>query len=301
MPGLIRIIAARPAARQRQPAPRRFGQCKVENVVINPTTLLGGVLLGLASSLHCAGMCGGIGSSLTLAAGRSARTQAQTLVIAQAGKAVAYAAAGGVLGALGSGVYGLFDRQNAHLVLQWLGAAGLVWIGLSLLGLVPAFAAFEGVSAPIRRWAWSNRRSGYWASGLAGLAWGLLPCGMVYSALLFAMLAGSAVSGAAVMLGFGLGVMPSVTAAALGVSRLPQLARGRLTRLSIGGALIVIGMATLVWPMGGPQTHCAPGRAPASGSAAIEQGADFGQSLGRWLLVGNDARKAALSVHQIDH
>lgn len=230
-------------------------------MVLNPTTLVGGVLLGLASSFHCAGMCGGIGSSLTmtLASGSSARAQTRTLMIAQAGKAVAYTAAGGLLGALGSSVYRLFDRQSAHIVLQYLGAAGLTWIGLSLLGLVPAFAAFEGVSAPIRRWAWSNRRSGTWASALAGLAWGLLPCGMVYSALLFAMIAGSAANGAAVMLGFGLGVTPSVTAAALGVSQLPRLARGRLTRLSVGGTLIAIGMATLVWPSGGPQTHCAPG------------------------------------------
>lgn len=134
-------------------------------------------------------MCGGIGSTLTLtlAGGRPARTQAQTLMIAQAGKAISYVVAGATLGALGSGVYGLFDRRGAYMVLQWLGAAGLVWIGLSLIGFVPAFAGFEAVSAPLRRWAWSNRRTGYWTAGLAGLAWGLLPCGMIYSALLFAM------------------------------------------------------------------------------------------------------------------
>ena len=270
---------------------------------MNPTTFLGGLLLGFASSLHCAGMCGGIGSSLTLtlAKGRSGRSQARTLLAAQAGKAVAYAAAGAVVGGLGAGVYGLLDRQGAYLVLKSLGASGLVWIGLSLLGVVPAFAAFEGLSAPIRRWAWSNRRSGYWASGLAGLAWGLLPCGMVYSALLFAMLAGSAVNGAAVMFGFALGVTPSVTAAAFGVSRLPQLARGRPAQLCVGAALIVIGLATLVWPMGGPRTHCAPGEAVGVfSSASLEEPANLGQGLGRRLLVGNDARKPAVGVHQVD-
>jgi hypothetical protein len=41
-----------------------------------------------------------------------------------------------------------------------------------------------------------------------GAVWGWLPCGMVYSVLLTAMLSGSAVSGAAVMLAFGLGTLP---------------------------------------------------------------------------------------------
>ena len=228
---------------------------------MNPTTLLGGVLLGFASSLHCAGMCGGIGASmtLTLAKDGSRQSQSRALLTAQAGKAVAYTAAGALVGGLGAGVYGLLDRQAAYLVLRGIGASGLVWIGLSLLGLVPAFAALEGVSAPLRRWAWSTRRAGLWASGLAGLAWGLLPCGMVYSALLFAMLAGSALNGAGVMLGFALGVTPSVTTAAFGVSRLPRLARGQPAQISVGAALIVIGLATFIWPAGGPRTHCAPG------------------------------------------
>lgn len=229
---------------------------------MNPTTFLGGLLIGLASSLHCAGMCGGIGSALTLtlAGDRTRREQAQTLMIAQGGKAIAYATAGGVVGAIGSSAYGVFDRHAAYAVMQLLAAGGLVWIGMSLVGLVPAFGGFEFVSAPIRRWAWASRRKGAVASAVAGVAWGLLPCGMVYSALLFALLGGSALAGASVMLGFGLGVMPSVTAAAFGVSRLPQLARSRMTRLSVGGALVLVGLATLVWPMGGPLAFCLPPR-----------------------------------------
>ena len=45
---------------------------------------------------------------------------------------------------------------------------------------------------------------------LAGMAWGWLPCGLVYSILVSALAAGSATSGAALMLAFGLGTLPNL-------------------------------------------------------------------------------------------
>lgn len=224
-----------------------------------PTTFLGGLLLGLASSPHCAGMCGGVGSSLalTLADGRDPRAQAKVLMLAQAGKATAYMAAGALLGAVGSSLYWLFDRQAAHLVLRALAAACLVWIGLSLAGWTPSpFAGVDRWLSPLRRWAWSNKGAVGWAAAIAGLIWGLLPCGMVYSALAFAMLSGSAGGGALVMLGFGLGVIPSVSVVSLGLARLPALSRGRVSRLSAATALILAGFATLLWPMGRMLARC---------------------------------------------
>jgi sulfite exporter TauE/SafE len=217
---------------------------------MNPTTFLGGALIGLGGSLHCAGMCGGISSAIVLSTAKSIGLKARlaTLASAQAGKTLAYVLAGGVLGAAGASLYGLFDPQAGHMALQWLGASALVWIGLSMLGIVPASAGYDRVLEPVRRWAWSTRRRGHSASALAGLAWGLMPCSMVYSALMFAMLAGSAVGGAAAMLGFALGTVPSVTVATLGVSQLQRLSRTPGARLTVGGGLILLGIGTLVVP-----------------------------------------------------
>lgn len=226
---------------------------------MNSITFLGGLLLGLASSLHCAGMCGAIASSLTLTFGRDGSTASRLKALAatQGGKTLAYVSAGALLGAVGAGVYGLLDRDGAYFILQRVGAAGLVWVGLSLLGLAPPPSVFDRLFAPLRRWAWARRASANWiAAGVAGLVWGLLPCGMVYSALLYAMLAGSAVKGGLVMLGFGLGVIPSVTGVALGVSWLPKLGQGAWARRSIGAAMILIGVATLFWPMGQLAAMC---------------------------------------------
>lgn len=223
-------------------------------------TFMGGLLLGLASSLHCAGMCGAIGASLAMgfSPAGTVRDRVSALAAAQAGKLVAYVLAGVIAGALGAGVYGLLDREAAFRVAQIAGAAALIWTGLSLLHLAPSPALLDRLFAPLRRVAWRARRTGPTGAGLAGLAWGLMPCGMVYAAILYAMLSGGAVRGGLVMAGFGLGVMPSVTAAALGVSSLPQFARGRLGRGLAGGGLIVLGVASLVWPSSSLMALCAP-------------------------------------------
>src|SRR3569832_1659169 len=47
-----------------------------------------------------------------------------------------------------------------------------------------------------------------WKSLALGGLWGWVPCGMVYCVLLTAMLSGSALAGAGVMLAFGLGTLP---------------------------------------------------------------------------------------------
>lgn len=54
------------------------------------------------------------------------------------------------------------------------------------------------------------------ATVFTGALWGLVPCGMVYGALLAALFSGSAVNGALLMLAFGLGTLPNMLL--LGVS-----------------------------------------------------------------------------------
>jgi hypothetical protein len=221
---------------------------------------MGGLLLGLASSLHCAGMCGGIGASLAMgfAPDKGLKARAKALAAAQAGKSLSYVLAGLLVGALGSAVYGLLDRQAAFQVARIAGASALIWTGLSLFGVVPSPAILQRAFAPVRRWAWSAKRSGGAGAGVAGLVWGLMPCGMVYAALLYAMLAGGAVRGGLVMLGFAVGVTPAVSAAALGVSMLPRFAQGGWGRATAGSAMIGLAVLTLFWPEASLNALCLP-------------------------------------------
>lgn len=217
-------------------------------------SFVGGLLLGLASSLHCAGMCGGIASGLVFAfdpQGGRAR-QATVLLVSQMGRIASYVLAGTFLGAVGSEFYGAFNHAAAHLVMRWAAAAALGWIGLSMLGLAPPLTFVDRLTGPIARLARHPGRlalaGGYAGPLVAGAAWGLLPCGMVYGALFYAMLTGSGGGGATVMAGFGLGTLPAVTATALGVASLRRLAFLPRIRIAAGLALIALAAASALLP-----------------------------------------------------
>jgi sulfite exporter TauE/SafE len=222
--------------------------------VIEAIAALGsGFAVGLASSLHCAGMCGGIGASIAfLAPDGGAAARLRVLAEAQAGRVAAYVAAGMVVGAFGSAVYGAFDLAAAHAMLRWAAAATLGWVGLTVAGLAPSLAP-AGLSRAVGR-GWTPVQRALASRGvplplLSGLLWGLMPCAMVYAALFLAMVAGSASAGAATMLGFGLGTVPAVTLAALGATQLPRLARDPAARRAAGLAIAALGGASLVaWP-----------------------------------------------------
>jgi len=221
---------------------------------INNLTLFSGLLMGLASSLHCASMCGGIASSLMFAVSPSAsqRARVQTLLFIQSGRVTAYIMAGIFLGSVGSTFYGAFDHAAAYQILRWAAAVALGWIGFSVIGLVPPLLLFDKILAPVngrfRRSAAFVEAGGIAAPFVCGFGWGLLPCGMVYGALFYAMLTGSGVGGAMVMAGFGLGTLPSVTAAALGVSTLRRLALIPRARIGVGLAILCVAAASVIIP-----------------------------------------------------
>lgn len=219
---------------------------------VTDLSLLGGLLMGLAASLHCAGMCGGIASTLTflLAPQGQPRARARVLMTAQAGRIAAYVAAGALVGTFGSVIYGAFDQAAAYRILQWGAAVTLAWIGLSVAGFIPAFTVLDRLMAPlshrISALAADSSAAGFAAPIVAGLLWGLLPCAAVYGALFTAMLTGSGGGGAMLMLGFGLGTLPAVTAAAFGITSLTRLARGPTTRVVVGLSVAAVGVLGLL-------------------------------------------------------
>ena len=216
-------------------------------------TFLGGLLLGFASSLHCVGMCGAVASSLMFAfsSGDALAERTRALMAAQAGRVLVYVAVGATVGAVGSTVYGAFEHVGANLFMRWAAAVALGWTGLSVAGVAPSLAVFDRLAAPIGaslRFSPAQRLSGDTGAFASGLLWGFLPCGMVYGALFYAMLSGSPLRGAAVMAGFGLGTLPSVTAAALGVSTFRRLARSPHARLAVGLGIMALAAASVAVP-----------------------------------------------------
>jgi sulfite exporter TauE/SafE len=135
----------------------------------------------------------------------------------------------------------------------------LLVIGASLLGrsawlkrLEPAGLWLWRLIGPFARRVYPPRS--FAQAGLAGLAWGWIPCGMVYAALPLALVAGGPLPGALVMLAFGLGTLPNlllVDVAAKQVSRLsgPGATGGAAVlpwlRALAGAVIVVFGLSGL--------------------------------------------------------
>ena len=207
-------------------------------------------LIGLLGGTHCMAMCGGIVGALTtqLPGRQGFNRQDHSVWPLQLaynfGRISSYAAAGAALGALGSLGLLLNDFLPMQLILYVAANLMLVALGLYLTGLtqVLAFSERAGQRLWMRIQPLTRRllpaRSIAQAFPL-GMLWGFLPCGMVYSVLTAAMMAGSAARGAGLMLAFGLGTLPNLLLAGLLLGRLRAVTRAKSVRLVSG--LLVLG------------------------------------------------------------
>ena len=168
---------------------------------------------------------------------------------AQAGRIAAYVVAGAILGTAGAGLYGAFDHAVAYRLLQWAGAVTLMWIGLSVAGVLPSLSLLDrrvaALSDAISRVLGHFRRFPIGGPFAAGLGWGTIPCPMVYAALFTATLTGSAAGGATLMAGFGLGTLPAVTLTAFGITMLARVEAKAFARGVIGLSIAVLGFSTV--------------------------------------------------------
>lgn len=223
--------------------------------------LLGGLLLGFAGSFHCACMCGGIASgSLFVLQPASAAERLLLLLRLNGGRVALYAVAGGIF----AGVAGLTVNPTAtagtYKILQWVSAAVLMWVGLATAGLLPRLAMPERLGTlalATQRIVGPGRRAGGMTPLAMGVAWGMTPCPMAYAALFSAAFTGSAMGGVAWMTGFGLGTMPAVVGAALGIAHLGRLRTSRWAEVVAGLAVAAFGLFSVFFAW--PQAFCLPG------------------------------------------
>jgi hypothetical protein len=210
------------------------------------------LVAGLASGVHCLGMCGGIVgafsaqapvSVLERARSRAAREWLRQLAF-NAGRVASYTAAGAIAGALGGAGAALAGARPAQAALFVFANVMLIAVGLYIAGSGRWVARIEALGAPLwrrlqplaARLLPSRSLPGAFA---AGALWGWIPCGLVYGALAAAAFAGSPAAGAAAMLAFGVGTLPNLLAAGLAAARLRAWAARRAVRVAAG--VVVLG------------------------------------------------------------
>ena len=235
-------------------------------------TLASAFMVGLLGSTHCIAMCGGIVGALTMgldpAARRSPWKLLPYLLTYNIGRIASYALAGAIVGFLSAQVLRVATPDAAQLFTRIVAGGFMIAFGLYLSGWWPVLTRLEQLGAHL----WKHIEPighrflpvNHPAKALVlGLVWGWLPCGMVYSALAWALVSGSAANGASIMLAFGLGTLPMLLALGTVARWLGELVRQRWLRVGAGAVLILFGLYFMLAPRG--HQH-----APVAGAAPTE-------------------------------
>ena len=204
-------------------------------------------LVGLLGGVHCAGMCGGVVSALSLQAPRDSVGPSWPVHLAyNLGRITSYATAGAVMGALGSLGLLLNNALPVQMTLYVVANLMMIALGLYLTGITGALAFTERVGQRLWRRVQPLTRRFLPVRGPAqafplGMLWGWLPCGMVYSVLAMALLTGSATRGAATLIAFGLGTLPNLMLAGLLLVRFRNFAQTPALRMGSGLVVLAFG------------------------------------------------------------
>lgn len=201
------------------------------------------LLMGLAGSGHCLAMCGG------LAAAMGYQQSPARLLWYNVGRIFSYAVAGALVAsaffALGSlATNGLVYLRIAAAIMMMLLALYLLQWNAALLWLERIGALLWRRIQPLTRKFPAQRGNG--SVLVAGMLWGWLPCGLVYSALTWAALSANPLSGAGFMMLFGLGTFPAMFLTGVFSQKITRVLQSKGFRWLAALLLFVYGAATLV-------------------------------------------------------
>lgn len=218
--------------------------------------------IGFMGSLHCIGMCGGISSALTTAVTPAQHSLGRQLgypLTYNLGRIASYSIAGAIAGLLGSQFRDLLGGHGPS-TLRIFAAVMMILLGLYLSGWWKVLNHLERAGTRVwKKLAPLTRHfipvNNPFKALLLGMLWGWLPCGLVYSALAWSVGAGDALSGALLMLYFGLGTLPAMLGVGVFSHLLNDIARSQTTRTFAALLLIAFGIWTLMSQIPVPGGH----------------------------------------------
>lgn len=219
-------------------------------VALSQSQYLAALMVGLLGGVHCLGMCGGLISAVGFT--NQAKTQRFPILLAyNLGRISSYTLAGALAGGLGASVLSLSGLHYAQQILSLFAAAFMIALGLYLAGLWRGVGQLERLGAVFwRKLEPLSRRfipiKTPWQALPFGMIWGWLPCGLVYSVLIWSLSAGSAWQGLLLMLAFGLGTLPNLLLMGTAANRLSHLTRQPSVRL-LAGLLVVAFGVLMLW------------------------------------------------------
>jgi len=212
------------------------------------TLFLTAFFMGLAGSGHCIAMCGGIASSLQFAIEDKNKSQ-QYALLYNIGRLISYS----ICGALVGGISAIFAKQsnNFSLALSFISGIFMVLVGLYIMRLAASLNWLEKLGK-FAVWQHIVKLNKYLLplnskkkAVAYGALWGWLPCGLVYSALTWAITTQSALSGALFMASFALGTLPAMIGLSFAAQTLKKWLNNSIIRIVLGNIIVFYGLYLL--------------------------------------------------------
>ena len=236
-------------------------------------------LIGFLGSFgHCIGMCGGFAAAFSMNRppfqddGKSGSLLLRNIpqLLYNGGRISTYVILGCLASLLASGAGWFTQFYQFQAALLIFAGLVMVVVALQTTGWISAkhlpavsHRIWRGLKPLIR----GGRLHHYWG---IGMLLGLIPCGLLYAALAAAAVSGNPLTGATLMLVFGLGTVPGLLIVGVGAGAVSVQRRQRLLQVA---ALLVIGMGLLTMGRGitgfmsptgfanepASSSHCEPG------------------------------------------
>ena len=223
-------------------------------------------ITGFLGSLHCVGMCGAIACSKMLFVGVQHQSNLPNAVKEEGGQLIfltallfnfsrisMYAILGGILALFGQQLILSNNLESIAMGVRITGVVLIALIGLRFLINLRWVDKIEYIGLKF----WTRVKPNKFVTNTSntsvprivtlGFLWGLLPCALVYTMLLTATTAGSAMSGALIMFAFGLGTLPAMQGMSIFGDSVRLFAQKPWLRKAFGLALILIAVYVLMF------------------------------------------------------
>lgn len=206
------------------------------------------LVLGLAGSFHCIGMCGPIAFVIPIDRTSKTKMFLQTFLY-NFGRLISYSLIGVLFGFIGKGLY-LAGFQQRLSVLMGVIMIIIVIIPTSIFNKYnftkPLYRIIGHIKSKLGIYL---KKKSNKALFLIGFFNGFLPCGLVYMALIGSISTGNVVQGALYMTLFGLGTIPMMTAAVL-LGNFVNLSLRKKIQKIIPALVILIGFLFILRGLG---------------------------------------------------
>ncbi len=232
---------------------------EIINPLIQISPFAAAFMVGLLGAGHCVGMCGGITSALVFSLPASVRGNWRRtlpyLLSYNAGRILSYSIAGMLVAGVGMLAGNLLPVQQTQQALLVIAALFMIAMGLYLGGWWNGLLKLEKAGG----WLWNRIRpvaqklmpvASPAQAFVMGLVWGWLPCGLVYSVLIWALAAGSVLKGGLLLASFGLGTLPTLLLTGSAAGFLARRIQSKRVRQFSGFLILAFGVALLLGALG---------------------------------------------------